>query len=132
MTVVDASVIVNALADAGVDGAAARDALRRAGTLSAPDLVDVETVSVLRRRWRAGDLTARRFRLAVDDLTDLPILRHPTLPFMLRAYELRATVTPYDAAYVGLAEARGEPLLTADARLAAAPGVRCEVRLVAS
>lgn len=98
--------------------------------MAAPDLVDVETVSVLRRRWLARDLSARRFRTAISDLGKLGILRVPTLPFMSRAYELRANVTPYDAAYVGLAEALGCPLVTADERLASAPGIRCEVRLI--
>ena len=130
MTVVDASVVANALADDGADGAAARAALRRAEPLAAPDLVDVETVSVLRRHWRAGDLTAQRFRRAIADLRDLAILRHPTLPFMQRAYELRANVTPYDAAYIALAEARNETLLTADTRLARSPGIRCKVVVV--
>ncbi len=49
---------------------------------------------------------------------------------MDRAYELRANVTPYDAAYVALAEALECPLLTGDRRLASAPGPRCEFQLV--
>ena len=49
---------------------------------------------------------------------------------MDRAYELRSNVTPYDAAYVALAEALRCELVTADARLAAAPGLRCDTRLV--
>ncbi len=109
-----------------------RARLRHDPDLVAPDLVDVETVSVLRRRWRAGDLTAPRFRVAIANLGDLAITRHPTLPFMRRAYELRTNVTPYDAANVGLAEALGCALLTADARLAAAPGPRCEVQVPGS
>ncbi|MEX2280573.1 MAG: type II toxin-antitoxin system VapC family toxin [Acidimicrobiia bacterium] len=130
MIVVDASIIANALGDDGVDGAVAREALRQDPDLAAPDLVDVETVSVLRRRWLAGDLTARRFRVAITDLADLDLTRHPTLPFMPRAYELRANVTPYDATYIGLAEALACSLLTADARLANSPGSRCEIRVV--
>lgn len=63
---------------------------------------------------------------------DLAISRHPTLPFMPRAYELRADVTTYDAAYIGLAEALGCVLLTADARLATAPGPRCEIWILDS
>jgi len=130
--VADASVVANALGDDGADGAAARAVLRAERDLAAPDLVDVETVSVLRRRWLNGDLTARRFRSAIADLGDLAIMRHPTLPFMTRAYELRANVTPYDAAYIGLAEALNCELVTADARLAAAPGPRCQIRIVRS
>lgn len=132
MIVVDASVVANALADDGHDGDVARQRLVNATKLAAPDLVDVETVSVLRRRWRAGDLTARRFSVAVDDLADLPMLRLPTLPLMRRAYELRANVTVYDATYVALAERLDWVLLTADGRLARAPGIRCTVEVVGS
>jgi predicted nucleic acid-binding protein len=128
--VVDASIIANALVDSGQDGNTARAALRRDAALAAPDLIDVETVSVWRKRWLAGDLTAQRFRVAIDDLGDLPLDRYPTLPLMWRAYELRNNVSPYDAAYVTLAEVLGCALVTADSRLARAPGIRCEVDLV--
>ncbi|MGE3328413.1 MAG: type II toxin-antitoxin system VapC family toxin [Acidimicrobiia bacterium] len=97
---------------------------------AAPDLVDVETVAVLRKRWRAGDLTARRFKAAVDDLLALPMARFPTGPSMARAYELRANVTPYDAAYVALAETLSYPLVTADVRLSRAPGLRCQIEVL--
>jgi len=128
--VVDASVVANALADDGADGDLARRRLLDAGELAAPDLVDVETTSVLRRRWLAGDLSARRFSTAVDDLGDLAVVRVPTLPLMRRAYELRANVTAYDAAYVALAEHLGRVLLTADSRLSRAPGITCTVEVV--
>lgn len=49
---------------------------------------------------------------------------------MRRAYELRTNVTAYDAAYVPLAETLGCDLVTADRRLAGAPGPRCRVRLL--
>jgi predicted nucleic acid-binding protein len=127
LIVVDASVLANALADDDVDGRVARDRLAGEADMFAPDLVDVETVSVLRRRWLAGTLTARRFSTAIDDLEDLDLTRFPTLLLMRRAYELRANVTSYDAAYVALAEQLGCTLVTADARLAGAPGVGCPV-----
>lgn len=130
MIVVDASVVANALADDGDDGDVARRRLIDAPALAAPDLVDVETVSVLRRRWRSGDLTARRFSTAVDDLADLAMVRLPTLPLMRRAYDLRANVTAYDASYVALAEHLGWVLLTADDRLSRAPGIRCTVEVI--
>lgn len=130
MIVVDASVLANAIADDQADGDAARDALRERGGVSAPDLVDVEMVAVLRKRWLAGALPARRFASAVRDLEELAIDRYPTLRLMWRAYELRDNVTAYDAAYVALAEALDCPLVTADARLARASGVRCDVELV--
>lgn len=132
MIVVDASVVANALADDGDDGDLARRRLIEAGELAAPDLVDVETVSVLRRRWLAGDLSARRFSTAVDDLGDLAVLRVPTGPLMRRAYQLRANVTAYDASYAALAELLGWVLLTADSRLSRAPGINCTVEVLAA
>lgn len=132
MIVVDASVLANALADGRIDGQVARDRLVRGGDLVAPDLVDVETVSVLRKRWLAGDLSTLRLSAAIDDLEDLPLTRFPTLPLMRRAYELRGNVTPYDAAYVALAEQLDCSLVTADSRLASAPGVRCPVEVLAA
>lgn len=93
MLVIDASVLANVLADDADDGRAARLAVRGA-ELSAPDFVDVETMSVLRKRWLAADLTARRFRAAADELCALAIVRYPCRPLVRRAYELRANMTP--------------------------------------
>jgi predicted nucleic acid-binding protein len=104
MIVLDASVLASIVADDGPTGNAARARLSATADASIPDLADVETVAVLRKRWIAGDLSAPRFRAAIDDLLALPITRFPTGLLMLRAYELRANVTAYDAAYVALAE----------------------------
>lgn len=131
MIVVDASVLANAVGDDGADGAHARAALAGQG-VSVPDLVDVEVVSVLRRRWLAKTISARRFAAAIDDLAALPADRYPVLPFMPRVYELRANLSAYDATYAALAEQLGCPLLTADARLAAAPGPKCVITVLRS
>ena len=72
----------------------------------------------------------QRFAVALEDLEDLDLARYPALPLMRRAYELRANVTAYDAAYVALAELLGCGLLTGDDRLAKAPGPRCTIRLL--
>lgn len=45
-------------------------------------------------------------------------------------FELRANVTAYDVMYVGFAEALRCNLLTADRRLAGAPGTRCTIELL--
>lgn len=129
MIVVDASVLANAVGDDGRDGSTARAAL--AGhDLSVPDLVDVEVVSVLRRRWLGKTMTAKRFAAAVDDLSSMPADRYPVLPFTPRAYELRSNVSPYDATYVALAEQLGCVLITADTRLARAHGPRCAITVL--
>ncbi|HEY0871088.1 MAG TPA: type II toxin-antitoxin system VapC family toxin, partial [Acidothermaceae bacterium] len=103
MIVVDASVLANAVGDDDDAGRQARDLLRDSGELAAPDLVDVETTAVLRRRWLARALTDRRFEEAIDDLKNMPIQRYPTLALIRRAFELRENVTAYDACYVALA-----------------------------
>lgn len=126
----DASVLANVVGDDGPDGRRARHEVRDAGGLAAPDLVDVETVAVLRKRWLTGTLNARRFATAVGDLASLEMGRFPTLPLMRRAWELRANVTAYDATYVALAEVLDCALLTGDQRLANATGPRCRIRIL--
>jgi predicted nucleic acid-binding protein len=130
LIVIDASVLANVVGDDGSDGQRARAEFRGAGDVVAPDLVDVETVAVLRKRWLAGTVTDRRFAAAVEDLGQLDLERYPVLRFMRRAYELRANVTAYDSAYVALAEELGCQLLTADQRLASASGPRCAIRVL--
>lgn len=122
--------LANVVGDDGPDGERARREVLAAGDLAGPDLVDVETVAVLRKRWLAGSLTARRFSAAVTDMGAIDLDRFPTLPLLRRAYGLRSNVTAYDAVYVALAEVLGCELLTADARLAKAPGVRCPIRVL--
>jgi len=127
--VVDASVLVVALADDGQDGDAARARLR-GESLAAPELIDLEVASVLRRQARAGTVDDRRVRLALDDLIDIPLQRAPHRPLLARCWELRDSVTVYDAAYIALAEALDVPLLTGDRRLARAHGPRCLVEIL--
>lgn len=129
MIVVDASVLAPALGDDDDDGDRARDRLR-GEELCAPSLVDLEVASVLRRAEAGGRIDARRAAQALADLARTPMRRIGHVALLERVWGLRANVTPYDAAYVALAEATGATLVTADARLARAPGVRCAVDLV--
>lgn len=129
MIVVDASVIVTALADDGSDGDRARERIR-SERLAAPHLIDVEVVSAWRRLFAAGQLDARRSALALDDLRDLRIERLPHSALLDRCWELRSNLTVYDGAYVASAELLGVSLVTADARLAKAPGIRCQVEIL--
>lgn len=129
MIVVDASVLATALADDADDGDRARARLR-GEQLAAPELLDLEVASVLRGQMRAGSLDARRADLALTDLDALPIQRAPHRQLMRRCWQLRDNLTIYDAAYVALAEALDVDLLTADRRLAKAPGPRCRIELL--
>ena len=108
MTVVDASVLVPALIDGGRAGEQARAALT-GRVLSAPEILDLECASLLRRQVAAGVLDRSRARAALDDLTDLPLLRAPHRPLLARCWELLDNGTVYDAAYVGPAEVFAVP-----------------------
>jgi predicted nucleic acid-binding protein len=127
--VVDASVLATSLGDDGPDGDRARARLR-GERLAAPELVDLEVASVWRRQVRAGAMDDRRAVLALADLGTLPLRRTPHRPLLARCWELRDNLTIYDAAYIAVAEAWGVLLLTADARLAKAPGPTCTIELL--
>lgn len=129
MLVADASVLVVALADDGPDGDQARARLRGERVVL-PELADLEVVSVLRRQMAVGTLDARRADLALDDLAALPARRAPHRPLLRRCWELRNNLTAYDAAYVAVAEIMQATLVTADRRLAAAPGPRCTIEIL--
>lgn len=129
MIVVDASVLAVALADDSSAGDQVRARLH-GEELGAPELVDLEVTSVLRRVARSGGIDDRRARLALTDLRALPLLRAPHLPLLERCWELRENLTVYDAAYVALAESLEVALLTGDRKLAAASGPRCAVEIL--
>jgi predicted nucleic acid-binding protein len=129
LIVVDASVIVTALADDGAAGAQHRDRLV-GERLVAPHVIDVEVVSAWGRLAAAGHLDEQRAGLARADLRALPMRRVPHAALLERCWELRANLTVYDAVYVALAELVDAPLLTADTKLAGAPGVTCAVEVL--
>ena len=129
MTVLDASVIIPAVSDDSADGTRCRR--RLAGeAMDAPDLARIEVLSALRRHLLSGRLDPAGARQAVEDMLALPIDVHPTGPLLRRAWELRDTITPYDACYVALAESMGAVLLTADRRLARARGPECRIEVI--
>lgn len=130
--VVDASVLVSALAGDPRRGAPAREHLRRGAPLHAPHLLDAEVASGLSGLAGGGKLAPADARAALDRYARTRLTRHPHRGLMNRLWELRADLTPYDALYVALAEALDVPLLTEDARIAEAPGLRCAVRVLAT
>ncbi|MGH3091999.1 MAG: type II toxin-antitoxin system VapC family toxin [Gaiellaceae bacterium] len=127
MIVLDASAGVDFLLRRGAKGDWAAAWIRRAEVVHAPHLVDLEVVSVMRKLLLAGEVSARRAREALDDFAQLAIVRYAALPFASRVWELRGRLTPYDAAYVALAEALELRLVTTDERLARAGGHRAEI-----
>jgi predicted nucleic acid-binding protein len=85
---------------------------------------------VLRRYVRDKTITAQRGQEALQDLGDLPSNRNPHDFLIPRVWELRATLTAYDAVYVALAEGLDARLLTCDAKIASASGHSADVEVV--
>lgn len=126
MLVVDASVLAPAIADSGQDGRRLRNRFR-SESIAGPDLLRVEVTAVIQRHAEMGRLAAEQAEAAIGDLLAFPIIVFPTAPLLPRVWQLRQNLTPYDACYVALAEVLDAVLLTADRRLAKAPGPRCPI-----
>ena len=129
MAVVDASVLVDALAVAGRAGDSARSELRRHTVLEVPAIFGAESVSALRGMVRRRQLSLARATAAVAQVRLVRAIRYPFEPFATRVWELRDVLTAYDAWYVALAEWLGTELVTADGSLTRTSGPRCTVRL---
>lgn len=131
MMVLDASFLAAALGDDSETGTRLREQLRDSDETFAPELIDLEVTSYVRRLVRIGQMTQERAIELLVDLALMPFKRVSHVPFLSRIWDLRANISPYDASYIALAEIMQAPLLTTDARLARAPGIRCEVRVFA-
>lgn len=128
MIVVDSSAVVEALVAVPVR----RDVVARLtgdDDLTAPDLIDVEVLHAIRGLVRGRKLRQSQALAATDDFADLPLLRYPSTALMRRIWQLRDTLTAYDAAYVALAEVLDVPLITCDRRLASASGHAAAIEL---
>lgn len=105
----------------------------RSGMLAdihAPCLIDVEVTQTLRGLVRGSKLDLAAAERAREELAQLGVRRHPDMPLLRRAWELRDVCTTYDALYVALAEALDATLLTRDRPLAT--GVKDVVDVVVS
>lgn len=98
----------------------------------APSLLGVEVTAALRGLVLGGHTTAERGAQALSDLESADITLHDPTPLLPRVWELRGNLTPYDAVYVALAEALDAPVVTADARIARAPGPRATIDVIAT
>ena len=108
MIVLDASAVVEWLLQSpkaeAVEGRAFSDARSQR---HAPHLLDVEVAQALRRLVVANKMSASRAEQALEDLSDLSLIRYPHDWLLGRVWELRHNLTAYDATYVALAEALG-------------------------
>jgi predicted nucleic acid-binding protein len=100
LTVVDASVFVDALVTMGTIGDAARAELRGRTELPAPAIFRAEATSALRDLVLRNELDEARARDARARIRYTRIVTYPFEPFADRVWELRENLTVYDAWYV--------------------------------
>lgn len=130
MPVVDASVLVELLADGEHSGVAEERLSAEEHSLWAPHLIDAEVGYALRRVVRRGELDADIAGEALWQLDELPVRRISHEVLVHHAWALRDNVSFYDGLYVALAEMLDEPLVTFDGRLART-GVAARVEVLA-
>ena len=130
MIVLDASAVVELLLGTDLGRQIADRIEDDALSLHAPHLIDVEVAQTLRRYARMRALRPREAAEALADLRDLGLERHAHEPLLDQVWALRENLTAYDAVYVALAKGLDAPLLTCDAKLAGAPGMKRQVLLV--
>jgi predicted nucleic acid-binding protein len=130
MPVLDASVLVEYLSLGEHEEIAKARIFAGERAFWAPELLDAEVGSALRRvvRRRGGD--ADRAAEALEELRKLPIHRVSHERLAQFAWLLRDNVSFYDGLYVALAQLLDQPLLTFDARLARS-GVDVEIEVLA-
>ena len=119
--VVDASIAVEYLLRTAVGQQAAP--LLQAALLLAPELLDVEVLSVLRRAVLRHKLEEQRALLALADLVAWPVDRIPHKELVTEAWRLRQNVSAYDAFYIAAARLYEATLLTTDGPLSRAPNL---------
>lgn len=130
MIVIDASAEVAILLNVGPAAESIRARVSQPGqTLHVPHLFEIEVLHALRSLSLRGSVSSGRARLALGRLRDTQFTRYPHTTLIERIWEMRDNLAAYDASYVALAEALNAPLITTDAKLARAPGIRAAVEV---
>jgi predicted nucleic acid-binding protein len=112
--VLDASVVVELLANGRLAGSLRRDLAKRSDSFTVPHLLDVEVASALRRLVTGQRLYSHRTEQLLAGLATLPAERYAHTPLLVRIWELRHNFTCYDAAHIALAEVTDSILYTSD------------------
>lgn len=129
MPVLDASVVAELLIAGKHEEIARARIFGAEKSLWAPELLDAEVGSVLRRVVHRGK-DADRAAQSLGELRKLPIHRVSHERLAQFAWLLRDNVSFYDGLYVALAQLMEQPLWTFDRRLARS-GVDVEVEVLA-
>jgi predicted nucleic acid-binding protein len=129
LIVLDASAALHWLLNAPGASSLVRRVIAAGRSLHAPHLIDLEVAQVLRRYASAGEISSARAAQALDDFRSIPVTRYPHAVLLPRIWQLRSSMTAYDAAYVALAEALDAPLVTTDGKLARSHGHDASIEL---
>jgi len=93
----------------------------------APDYVRIECLSAMRRMHLQGRLESDAYLRAANAIPNLPLQLFAIDLQIPRMIQLTPNATAFDSGYLVLAEILEAPLYTCDAKLAAVPGIQCEV-----
>jgi predicted nucleic acid-binding protein len=130
LIVIDASAVIELLLNSPAGARVADRIFIEGESLHAPHLLDLEVAQVLRRYVLSKEITSERASQALDDFNDLPLHRYAHFDFIRQIWELRTSMTAYDAAYVCLAEALRATLLTSDIKLRNSHGHSARIELI--
>lgn len=124
--VVDASALVDALLP-GPGNDPVREVLSGLAEIAGPEHLGIEVLNVLRRKDRNEAHPQPTLVTARRTLAELNITRVGLSALHERIWELRHTLTCYDAGYVAAAEHLQVPLITSDQALLKHPSIQCPV-----
>ncbi|MEY9952949.1 type II toxin-antitoxin system VapC family toxin [Leifsonia sp. EB34] len=117
--IIDTCAVIDLLVDPGENGRAVAERLR-GRDLAAPDLMFAEAANVLRKLHGRGKLSDAEASMAYAELLELPIEPWPFEAVEQRVWDLRGSMSGFDATFVALSELLTAPLVTTDKRLARA------------
>jgi predicted nucleic acid-binding protein len=128
--VLDASALVELILNTPLGQAVAARIADPAEAIHTVHLADLEVVQALRRLVRERRIDPQTAEAALGDYRALDLVRHAHEPLLDRGWELRGSVTAYDAAYAALGEALGTTVFTCDGPLSRATAVKGRFELV--
>jgi predicted nucleic acid-binding protein len=131
LIVLDASATAFAILDEGETGDRCRAALRADSRWVVPEHWLIEVLSVIRGNLLGGKVKPDHAASAAEAAAEMDPVVVRTRLLAARIWELRGNLTTYDAAYVAAAEQYGCALVTTDARMTRATGIRCAISLIA-
>lgn len=124
--VLDASVLIEILSGSE-HGIALLNRIDQCKNLIVPEFFYIEVTNGIRKLKAKRILEHWEADRAFNHLLSLRVIPYPVIPMLPNIWQLHENITPYDAAYVILAESLNLPLLTLDARLARANGHQAQI-----